>query len=114
MSKRNAELYIQDILDAITDIEDFTRGMANNQFVVDKKTVNAVIKSLEIIGEAVNCLPGELLRAYPEVSWKEHIGMRNKITHAYFGVSLQIVWDTIKEDLPVLKQAVEKIKSELV
>jgi uncharacterized protein with HEPN domain len=114
MSERDIHLYIHDILEAIMDIGDFTHGVAYDQFAADKKTVNAVIKSLEIIGEAVNCLPEELLRTYPDVPWSKYVGMRNRITHAYFGVSLQIVWETIQEDLPVLKQAVEKIKMELV
>lgn len=114
MSERTVALFVQDIINALHSISDYTAGLSYEDFARVKIVIDAVVRNLEIIGEAVNNLPKALLDAHPEVPWSKYVGMRNRITHAYFGISLQIVWETVQEDLPVLKQAIEKIKSELV
>jgi len=114
MPERTVPLFLQDIIDAINNIGDYTAGLTYDDFTHVKIVIDATVRNLEIIGEAANNLPEALIQDHSEIPWSRYIGMRNRITHAYFGVSLQVVWDTVQEDLPVLKQAVEKIKSELV
>lgn len=108
MSKRAAQLYLDDILSAITAIKEFTKEMTFEDFQNDRKTVDAVVRNLEIIGEAANNIPQELKNNYSTIPWREMISMRNKIMHEYFGVDTEIMWKTIQEDLPLLKT---KIKS---
>ena len=105
--------YLNDILESIDDINDFVAGMNFEAFANDKKTVKAVIRSLEVIGEAVNKLPENIRRQYSESPWQEMVGMRNRLIHEYFGVDLNIVWQTIVEDLPSLKRNVRNIYSDL-
>jgi len=87
--------YLIDILESIKDITDFTDGMTVDQFSVDRKTVRAVIRCLEVIGEAANKIPNNVREKYPEVPWIEIIGMRNRLIHEYFGVDVNIIWQTI-------------------
>lgn len=107
MSKRDPALYLQDIKDAIRRIEDYTRDLSFDDFCSDQKTIDAVIRNLEIIGEAANRLPENDRATYPSVPWEEMVGMRNKIIHEYFGVDLEILWATVKEDIPNLKEKIE-------
>ena len=76
----------------------------------DGKTKDAVIRNLEIIGEAVNRIPKEIKRKYPNIPWQQIIGMRNKVIHEYFGVDVGILWKTIREDIPSFKRSIKKIK----
>lgn len=105
--------YIQDILTSLEEVEEFIHGLSFEEFTKEKKTRNAVIRSLEVIGEAVKNLPESLRARYPDVPWKRMTGMRDKLIHEYFGVDLRIVWKTIKEDLPKLKPLIKKISKEL-
>jgi uncharacterized protein with HEPN domain len=84
--------YLEDIAGAISDIRSFMEGMSADEFMVDKKTVNAVVRSLEIIGEATGKIPKDIRERYRNVPWEEMIGMRNRLIHEYFGVDLDIVW----------------------
>ncbi|SRR5258708_25903849 len=108
MSKRAPKLYFQDILTAIDDIENFTQGMIYDSFLSDKKTVQAVTRSLEIIGEAASHMSVEIRTKYPDLPWEKMTSMRNKVLHEYFGIDEEVIWQTITEDLQPLK---EKIKS---
>ena len=109
MSEREAKLYLEDIKDSISKIERYVNGVDFETFSNDDKTIDAVVRNLEIIGEAVNSLPEEIKIQNPEIAWKEAVGMRNKITHEYFGVDESILWKTITEDLPVFKNQISKI-----
>lgn len=109
MSKRKPQLYFQDILDSILKIEEFTKDFNFDQFQSDEKTVEAVIRKLEIIGEAVKNLPNETIENHPEIPWSKIKTMRNKVLHEYFGVDVEIVWKTIKEDLSSLKEQIKNI-----
>ncbi len=102
--KRTHEDYLKDILDAIASIEEFTYGMDFEDFSKDRKTQFAVIRALEIIGEAAKAIPEDFKKEHPEVPWKEMAKMRDKLIHAYFGVDLRVVWKTLKEDVPFLKE----------
>jgi len=84
--------YLNDIIESIDDSHTFTEGMTLDDFSHDKKTVNAVIRSLEIIGEASKKIPNSIRVQYPQIPWREIAGMRDKLIHDYFGVDLEVVW----------------------
>lgn len=110
--KREFIDYLQDIADVIENIEKFTAGIDYEKFKTDEKTIFAVIRAFEIIGEATKKLPVEMRNKYPEVPWKEMAGFRDKLTHEYFGVDLKVVWQTLKEDIPLLKPMISKVLKE--
>jgi uncharacterized protein with HEPN domain len=91
MKDRELQDYINDLTEACEDILSFTKGMSYPEFVDDRKTVNAVIRSLEVIGEATKNLPLSFRDAHPDIPWKQMAGMRDKLIHAYFGVDKQMV-----------------------
>ena len=101
---RIADDYFNDIIITIDKIESFVGDISKDEFAVDEKTQFAVIRGLEIIGEAVKKIPWERQEEYPKVPWKELAGMRDKLIHAYFGVNIEIVWITVKKDLPEIKK----------
>ena len=109
---RDYSLYLEDILGAIKAIEGFVKGMEYEDFEADDKTSSAVINKLEIIGEAAKKIPGSIKSQYANVPWRDIEGMRNKLIHEYFGVVLSVVWETIKEDLPALRDAINIIAKE--
>jgi uncharacterized protein with HEPN domain len=104
VKKREYRDYLQDIYDAINDIATFIEDMTYEDFLKDKKTINAVIRSIEVIGEASKQLPKAVRDKNPSIPWKKIAGMRNKIIHEYFGVDIEIVWKTAKKQIPVLKK----------
>ncbi|NQS97836.1 MAG: DUF86 domain-containing protein [candidate division Zixibacteria bacterium] len=101
------EIYINHILDAIELVEKFTLNITRGQFVKDKMIHSAVIRQLEIIGEAAKNISDEFKKAHPDIPWKTITGMRNKLIHAYFGVDLFLVWDTVTIDIPDLKSEIQ-------
>lgn len=101
--------YLRDVVDAINDIENFIKGMDFDAFEKDRKTINAVVRSLEVIGEAVKKLPENITNEYLEIPWKNIAGMRDKLIHEYFGVDEKIVWKAALEELPPLKGLFQKI-----
>ena len=105
--------YLQDIRDAITETEEFTSGMSFETFTRDRKTINAVVRSLEVLGEAAKRIPDNLRAQSPDVPWKLMAGMRDKLIHEYFGVDLSMVWMVIKDELPPLLPAIERLLKEL-
>ncbi len=111
--RKSPKIYLDDIVESITRIQRYTRGMDREQFLKDIKTQDAVIRNLEIFGEAVKHLPDSFTGSYPKVPWKRISGMRDKLIHHYFGVSLEIVWETIQHDLPEIQPALKKIQSSI-
>lgn len=111
--KRDHSLYIKDILDAIQRIEDFVRDITFEEFVQDDKTSSAVLRKLEIIGEATKKIPADTRKSHSQIPWKEMAGMRDKIIHFYFGVDYEIVWKVIQERLPEILQEMKRILREL-
>ena len=104
--------YIQDIIDSIKETEEFTKELSFDDFKQDKKTVNAVIRSLEIMGEAAKKIPDDLRRKYSKIPWKEMAGIRDKLIHEYHGVDLEIIWKVVKEELPPVKPNILKMLKE--
>ena len=92
--------YLEDIVSAFEECLTFTAGMAYEGFVVDAKTFKAVIRNLEIAGEAAKQVPDEVKESNPDLPWKSMAGMRDKLIHEYFGVDTRIVWDTVQKNLP--------------
>lgn len=107
---RDERLLLRDILQALDRIDSFIRGMTFDAFTADEKTVNAVIYNFLIIGEAVKLLPETLTGKYPEIPWRQVAGMRDKLTHAYFSVDYELVWNTIQVVLPRFRSVIEKIR----
>ncbi|MBI5452212.1 DUF86 domain-containing protein [Candidatus Gottesmanbacteria bacterium] len=108
---RQVKLYLDDIKEAIRKIESYTRGMIFDEFKNDARTIDAVVRNIEIIGEAAKHIPAKVRLKHMDVPWKEIIGTRSKVIHEYFGVDEAILWRTITEDLPQLKKQVRKIDS---
>ena len=102
MSPRDWRDRIRDILDAIAEIESFTRGMDYVRFSVDTKTLKAVELNLIVIGEAASQIPSDVEEQFPQIPWPLMRAMRNRLVHVYFSVDEKLLWDTIQNDLPVL------------
>ncbi len=109
MSTREWRLRVEDILEAIERIEQYTDGLQYRQWQQDQKTIDAVIRNFEIIGEAATHVPSEVQVIFPEVPWGKMKGIRNLLIHEYFGVDAEVIWKTIQEDLPGLKTSLSKI-----
>ncbi len=105
--------YLKHILDAISNIEKFIEGVNKENFLGNIEKQYAVLRGLEIIGEATKNLSEELKKKHPNIQWKEIAGMRDKLIHQYFGVNLDLVWETIKTKLPELKTQISEILKEI-
>lgn len=101
--------YLRDMLDNANRAMRFTEGFDYETFSKDEKSVYAVIRAVEIIGEATRNIPDEVRGKYPEIPWREAADMRNKLVHRYFGINLEVIWQTISEDLPMLANMLQKI-----
>ena len=102
--KRDVRLYIQDILECIDKIEEYTKEITQDDFYKNILVQDAVLRRLEIIGEAVKNIPQEFRAKYPNIPWKKMAGMRDVLIHAYFGVNLKRVWKVTRKDLVDLKK----------
>jgi uncharacterized protein with HEPN domain len=111
--RREQRDYLQDILDAARKGRAFVEGMSYEQFALDDKTNFAVVRAIEVIGEATKRISDELRARYPAIPWREMTGIRDKLIHAYFGVDLQVVWETVQRDLPFIETAISAVLSEL-
>ena len=113
MKKRDYRNYFQDIVDSIDDIKSFVGSMTFEDFAADRKTINAVIRSIEVIGEATKRIPEPIKNKYPAIPWRKMAAMRDKLIHEYAGVDTGILWKTMKEDIPPLKPMVQSVLKEL-
>lgn len=106
---KQPSVYVEHIDQAIERIFTYVENMTLNEFLDDFKTQDAVIRQFEIIGEAVNHLEVDFLQEYPDLPWNKMVAMRNKLIHDYFGVDIDIVWNTIKNRLPELQVAIKRV-----
>ena len=109
---RDYKVYLDDILEASSRIRDYTSGLTLDEFKDDTKTLDAVVRNLEVIGETVKKVPDEIRSRYPDVEWKKIAGLRDILIHEYFGIDVNIIWDILKNKLPRLEEKVKKILSE--
>ncbi len=111
--KRDVSLYLKDMLAAMEAIEQFVEGMDFEEFRNDDKTVSAVIRKFESMGEAARHVPEEVRGRAPDVPWRQMVGLRNKLIHFYFGIKHELIWETIKSRLPQLKKRLRQLLNEL-
>jgi uncharacterized protein with HEPN domain len=107
--KRDYQLFLEDILESIEKIERYTTDLSFEEFFQNEMVVDAVIRNFEIIGEAVKKIPSEVRNKYPSVEWKNIAGFRDVLAHDYFGIDIHIVWQTIVEDIPLLKKQISAV-----
>jgi uncharacterized protein with HEPN domain len=106
---RDCRVYLEDILEAIARIQRYTQGLSREAFVDDERTVDAIVRNLEVIGEAVKQLPAEVRLRAPAIEWQKIAGLRDILIHRYCGIDTEIVWDVVQTKLADLKIAVRSI-----
>jgi uncharacterized protein with HEPN domain len=109
MSERTYLDYLEDIGDHLASAQEFVKGMTYEKFIDDERTNFAVVRALEIVGEATKRLPVELKNRYPDLPWRDMAGMRDKLIHDYFGVDLAVVWETATLEAPGLEAEIRSL-----
>lgn len=107
--KKDDTVFLTHILESITAIEEYVQNVSEDEFFRSREKQDAVIRRLEIVGEAVNNLSDEFRSAHPDINWSKAIGTRNILIHHYFGVDAAVVWDTIQKSLPEMKLQVQRL-----
>jgi uncharacterized protein with HEPN domain len=111
--RRDFKVYLEDVLEAARKIDNYTIGLTLETFSQDAKTIDAVVRNLEVIGEAIKRVPENIRLKYPAVEWKKIAGLQDILIHDYFGIDVEIIWDIIQNKLPVLKKEIEHIVGEI-
>lgn len=107
--RRDYKVYLEDILEAAKSIRSYATGFSFMRFSKDKKTVDAVVRNLEVIGEAVKNVPPNIRQKYPDIEWRKAAGLRDILIHEYFGIDLEIVWDIVQHKIPLLEKQIKRI-----
>lgn len=110
---RDVITFLEDILMAIDDIIAFTAALDFEEFKQDRKTVYAVSRALEIMGEATKNIPDDVRQAYPQIPWRQVAGMRDKLIHSYFSVNVVTLWKAARQDAPQLRKIIAQIRDDL-
>lgn len=108
---REYQFYLEDILASCNKIVRFTKQMNLDQFKLDEKTYDAVIRNLEIIGEAAKHIPTEIQLLMPDIEWRKAAGLRDMLAHAYFGIDNVILWDIVQNKVPELRESIQSLLS---
>jgi uncharacterized protein with HEPN domain len=108
---KDDQVYLKHILDAIGKVESYIQNETHESFSKNDMMIDAVVRELEIIGEATNHLSKDLRREHRDIPWRDAIDMRNFLIHEYFGVRTRVVWDTCRDDLLLMKQLISKLLS---
>ncbi len=106
------DIYLEDILEAIDRIQEYIQDVTRGTFERDRMRVDAVVRNLEIIGEAVKQVPDSVREKYPSVEWRKIAGLRDILIHKYFDVNLEIVWGVVQSNIPILKKEIQQILQE--
>ncbi len=106
---RDYKLYLEDILEAIAKIQQYTEGLSVEMLSSDSKTLDAVVRNLEVIGEAVKMLPDEIRSRQPDVDWQKIAGLRDILIHRYFGIDPEIIQDIVQNKLPLLQEQLRQL-----
>jgi len=109
---RDYRIYLEDILEAARKVIQYTEGVSRQNFAADAKTLDAVLRNLEVIGEATKMLPAELRAQHSDVDWKRIAGLRDILIHRYFGIDIDIIWDVVQNKVPVLAKRLEEMLAE--
>lgn len=112
MKERYYKMFLEDILDAIEKIGEYTDNLNFEDFVADNMRTDAVVRNLEIIGEASKSIPYTTRNKHPEIPWKRMIGLRNIVAHEYFGIDFRIIWRIVTKNLPEVKPLIKELLGE--
>jgi uncharacterized protein with HEPN domain len=104
---RDPRVFLDDIIEACAKIHRYTQGMTSDQFRSDEKTVDAVVRNLEVIGEAARSLPSDIRDRIVDIEWQRIAALRNLLIHEYFGVDLDIIWDVVQTKVPTLRSRIQ-------
>lgn len=111
--KRSNKLFIEDIIESIDKIEDYIKDMSYEEFIDEQMVIDAVIRNLEVIGEAAKNLSDDIKNKYKNIPWKRIIGLRNIVIHGYFGIDLSIIWEIVTKNLQDIKPNIENINEKI-
>ena len=109
---KKSTIFLKHILENINKVESFSKGISKSKLLEDEEKQYALVRAIEIIGEAAKNLPDSVKKEHPEIAWKDIIGTRDILIHKYFGLDLEILWNIIKTDLPYLKNKIKVIINE--
>ena len=114
MSERIPRIFLDDILLAMAKVDDYTAALSRDDFKQTDMVIDAVLRNLEVIGEAARNIPETLRQQYPHIPWPRIVGLRNVVIHAYFNVDLDIIWQIIQVNLPAVKEDIMKMHNDLL
>jgi len=111
--RKDYKLYLIDIKTSCTRILNYSKNLTKLQFTKNHLLTDAIEKNMEVIGEAGNKIPPEIKKSLPEIPWKDIVSLRNKLIHDYFDIDINVIWETVTNDIPILKKQINKVLKDL-